>query len=198
MIYFKLVNSAFLRETKEVAFYHAGSPLPEDRWAPEPGVGAMLRICANDRQLRSLNAVEEGEALVLFQNILGVAQTVTHVVRCIDAKDAAPTSEWAGWPHERRFIVLARLDWHRFGGAAVGPHGDRLASHAPLAVAMRQGPVKLRHLLGLADNPIIQRGHVWSTAANRTIGAEDVLREVRPEHGFDLVEDFAANVRAAE
>ena len=195
-IHTKLVNHAYWLQTGEVAFFHAGPGTPPlltpHRWQPEPGPGTVLRVCCNDHQLPSFDALTVKDILILHQRVGGVSQVVTHVLRPLNNAPAVATSPWDGWPYERPFEVLARLNPMKFGVGVVGPHGDLVSTQQ--IVEMRGPLVRLQDLLGWGQPPVVQSGRVFASHGGQQLQALDLRTKITVENGFDMVPNFAGQL----
>ncbi len=183
MTYFKLNNHANHAQGC-VAYYCVPAPLVGGgngyaRVQP----GQRLDLVVNNNALNSLQHVPVGERIVIFQNIQGVSQVVTHLLRVTgqNTYQHGLGGEFQGWPHARTTVVERMLNPAVFG-AAPGPHqapnGPLIAQHAP------HNPRRLQHLLD--GYRLIQQGRVYHTFGGISILPDAVDKQLVPANGYLL------------
>lgn len=175
-VYFKLVNHD--RYTKHVvSHYFCNAPFPTP-WH-NLVAGGTLPVFCNIKQQKSMDVPQSGDLLVLFQNVFGTSQVVTHLLE-FGTTETEVCEYLPGWPGVRKCKILSQLHPGRFGGEP-SPAEDSLVS-----TNISRDSVRLHQLLGLParPTPTIPNGRVYSDYMGHYI-SQSALALIQPgTNGF--------------
>jgi hypothetical protein len=179
-IYFKLTNHG-----QAAAYYqypHGAMPhldLPGHTWT------------ASGQQTVAAPNLQAGDLIVLFQNIHGICQVVTHIVEVTGpaARDANLPAN-VKYPHRVPVKVLSQLDASAFGGTRVPAVAGWTAGEvAPIRkpnIGLAGGGLRLGHLVGAGSVTVdgIASGSVRASHNGYTVTATALSTWITAHHGY--------------